>query len=163
MSHPVSSSLTSNKVRNYVLCAVGFAKIGIDVTLLSHNHVVPCMLYVSITGVRIKMTVCGLWLHWLAPLCAHTLQVHGSRYHHYGGRDIWGLLRRRLHGPSPGSWFHGSLWSQLSQWVFFTASVCMIVSPLQWIWIQIGSQRPAFRKQASRTPTSWEWAGKKKE
>lgn len=50
-------------------------------------------------------------------LCVHTSQVHGGRYHCDGGCDVRGVLRGRLHRPSTGSWFHGALRPQLSQWV----------------------------------------------
>lgn len=52
-------------------------------------------------------------------LFGFTSQVHRGWYHRDGGRDVRGLLRGRLHRPSPGSRFHGALWTQLSQWVLF--------------------------------------------
>lgn len=56
-------------------------------------------------------------------------KVHGGGYHRDGGRDVRGLLRGRLHRPSPWSRFHGALRPQLSQWVSSPVCVHVCASP----------------------------------
>ena len=124
MTHPdilwVSHWLATLSATIY--CTVCYKCIGIDPTQLSHYHIVPCILHVLITMLRIKKK--HLWF--VTALCICTSQVHGGRHHCDGGRDIWGLLRGRLHCPCPGSWFHGALRPQLSQWVSLLC-VCMFI------------------------------------
>ncbi len=44
-------------------------------------------------------------------------QIHRGGHSGDGRCDIRGLLRGWLHCPCFGSWLHGALWAQLSQWV----------------------------------------------
>lgn len=85
-----------------------------DLSHSSHNLTSPCISVAVIVIIR----MCILSVTALSGVSACTSpQVHRCRYHCDGGCDVRGLLRRRLHGASPGSWFHGALWPQLSQWV----------------------------------------------
>lgn len=82
---------------------------GIDFIQLSHNRAVPGMLCASI------VRTCAV-IALISVLCVRASpQVHRGGHHRDGGRDVRGLLRGRLHRPSPGSRLHGALRPQLSQ------------------------------------------------